>query len=68
MTAETTEIVEEKKPKKKYAKKKCSADFQVFSSKNFDRVTNEHPELSHKEINKFLQRLWNELDDAQKRK
>lgn len=63
---ERSESVNVKKPKRKYVKKKLAADFQAFSSKHLDRVADDHPELNEKEVNKYLLKMWNEMDDTQK--
>ncbi|XP_054259007.1 histone-lysine N-methyltransferase NSD2 [Macrosteles quadrilineatus] len=63
--AESTPI-EKKKPKRKYVKKVVDADFQNFCSRNFEKLSDEHPDLSEKEIQKHLQNMWNHMDDAAK--
>lgn len=56
-----------KRPKRKITKKsKFGPDFVVFSSKHFDRVSDEHPELKEKEVDKYLEKMWLEMDDVQK--
>lgn len=53
-----------KKKKKNYGK--FGADFKAFSSKHFDRILDEHPDLSEKEIEKYIEKLWLDMDEAQK--
>lgn len=56
-----------KRPKRRVTKKsKFGPDFVVFSSKHFDRVSDEHPELKEKEVDKYLEKMWLEMDDVQK--
>lgn len=63
---EVSDSVSDKKPKRKYVKKKLPVDFQAFSSKHFDQVADDHRELNEKEVNKYLLKMWNEMDDTQK--
>lgn len=56
-----------KRPKRKIKKKsKFGPDFVVFSTKHFDRVSDEHPELKEKEVDRYLEKMWLEMDDVQK--
>uniref|UniRef100_A0A1B6KAF0 Histone-lysine N-methyltransferase n=2 Tax=Graphocephala atropunctata TaxID=36148 RepID=A0A1B6KAF0_9HEMI len=66
--AETSAVtpVNKKKPKKQSVKKKTAPDFEVFCVKHLDRVSNDHPDLNEKEVTKYLQRMWNNMDDTKK--
>ena len=61
--------------KKKFQRKKYIAsaqnlrgDFKVYLAKYIDRISEEHPELSKKAVEKYLAKEWREMDDQQKSK
>ncbi|XP_075224627.1 nuclear receptor binding SET domain protein isoform X2 [Lycorma delicatula] len=63
------ELEKEKQKVKKKKRKvygKFGADFKVFSSKHFDRVLDEHSELNEKEVEKYLEKMWLDMDEQQK--
>ena len=64
-----TKVKRQKSPMKKRKKKRkqdFGPDFDVYCSKNFDRIADENPELKDEEIDKYLQKVWLEMDETQK--
>lgn len=56
-----------KRPKRKSVKKsKFGPNYDVFSSKLFDRVSDDYPELNGEEVNRYLKKVWLEMSDTQK--
>lgn len=39
--------------------------YEVFYEKNFDRVSDENPELSEEDIDKFIEKMWKEVKEKQ---
>nr|XP_018906781.1 PREDICTED: histone-lysine N-methyltransferase NSD2-like isoform X1 [Bemisia tabaci]XP_018906782.1 PREDICTED: histone-lysine N-methyltransferase NSD2-like isoform X1 [Bemisia tabaci]XP_018906783.1 PREDICTED: histone-lysine N-methyltransferase NSD2-like isoform X1 [Bemisia tabaci]XP_018906784.1 PREDICTED: histone-lysine N-methyltransferase NSD2-like isoform X1 [Bemisia tabaci] len=56
-----------KKPKKK-RKQEFGPDFDLYYSKTFDRLADEHPELKDEDIEKYLRKVWLAMNDTQKLK
>lgn len=56
-----------KKPKKK-RKQEFGPDFDLYYSKTFDRLADEHPELKNEDIEKYLRKVWLAMNDTQKLK
>lgn len=54
------------KKKKKKSHRKSGADFRLFISKHFDRVLDEHPDMKEKDVDKYLEKMWQDMDDQQK--
>jgi len=64
------QLKKKKQHRKKYSLggQSFSGDFKAFLYKHIDRVTQEHPQLSIKAVEKYLAKEWNEMDDQQKSK
>ncbi|XP_039295505.1 histone-lysine N-methyltransferase NSD2 [Nilaparvata lugens] len=54
--------------KAKNKKTKLGAEFNKFSSKQFNKVSSQNPDMGTKEIEIHLERMWKELHDSQKSK
>lgn len=54
------------KKKKKKRDGKFGAGFRVFVSKHFDRVLDEHPDMKDKDVDKYLEKMWLDMDEQQK--
>lgn len=49
----------------KKMKKMRDPAYEVFYEKNFDRVSDENPELSEEDIDKFIEKMWKEVKEKQ---
>ncbi|XP_014272236.1 histone-lysine N-methyltransferase NSD3 isoform X1 [Halyomorpha halys] len=49
----------------KKMKKLRDPAYEIFYEKNFDRVSDENPELSEEDIDKFIEKMWKEVKEKQ---
>lgn len=62
------EVEVRKRLSEKVKKEDVRASYETFKEKLTDKVNADHPDFTENEVEKHLEKLWNELDDSEKSK